>query len=307
MRLLSCFPRSSFSFLPDRRRRRRDRQTSIDTLVSHWPVDSLRRRRRLCHSVQMNSIASLLNDLLDRIAVMNSPSPLTPIDSRSLDDCFHQSLDRLDRSIHQLFAAELHLVVHNGSLTQTTSTTNHRHSRYYNPAMSIKQNSDLRRRLQWLEQRQMIVKQLTRVSFAPSPLVSSNNTPLERIWFDQRRLLSEKSEASIENEEQQQHDEKMEGCARCRLYRRKTPMDRRPSSIPSRSSIEQKENVISSLAKIADRLGSSSQVSSNTKKKAVKSSIDLPQRVFKRTFSSIDANPKRQKRLGNSPFLSVLS
>ena len=246
----------------------------------------------------MTSIASLLTDLLDRVAVMNSPSPLTPIDSRSLDDCFHQSLDRLDRSIKQLFAAELNLVVENGSLTQTTtSTTNHRHSRYYNPAMSIKQSSDLRRRLQWLEQRQMIVKQLNRVSFSPSPLVSN---ALEKIWFDQRRLLSEKSEASIENEEQRNDDgEEIDGCARCRLYRRKTPMDR-PVLVPSRSNIEQKENVISSLAKIADRLGSSSRVSSNTKKKAVKSSTDLPQRVFKRTFSSIDSNPKRQKRLGNS-------
>lgn len=111
--------------------------------------------------IDTDIIKCLVDDLLDRIcSPTSSPLPSsssTYYSSKSLENKFQQSINILNKSIKQLLTYELHTVVNNGQLT---STSNARHSRYYNPATAIKQTNDLKKRLHWIEQRQMLLKQL---------------------------------------------------------------------------------------------------------------------------------------------------
>ena len=106
-------------------------------------------------------ITCLIEDLLDRICVVNSSLPIvlsaSIYSSKSIENQFQDSIDLLNNSIKQLLSYELNHVVNNGQLASQSNT---RHSRYYNATATIKQTNDLRRRLQWVEQRQMLVKQL---------------------------------------------------------------------------------------------------------------------------------------------------
>jgi hypothetical protein len=106
-------------------------------------------------------IKCLIEELVDHICSINNSVPMkySPIyySSKSIEDKFNQSINILNNSIKQLLKYELNTVTHNGQLT---TTSNIRHSRYYNPATTIKQTNDLKKRLHWIQQRQMIVKQL---------------------------------------------------------------------------------------------------------------------------------------------------
>ena len=77
--------------------------------------------------------------------------------SKSIENKFNQSINILNNSLKQLLTYELNTVIHNGHLN---TTSNIRHSRYYNPATAMKQSNDLKRRLNWIQQRQIIVKQM---------------------------------------------------------------------------------------------------------------------------------------------------
>jgi hypothetical protein len=113
--------------------------------------------------IDTDIIQCLLEELLDHICLINSPSPITfsPTfySSKFLENKFNHSMNILNNSLKQLLTYELNTVVNNGQLT-TTTASNIRHSRYYNPATTIKQTNDLKKRLQWIEQRQFILKQL---------------------------------------------------------------------------------------------------------------------------------------------------
>ena len=110
--------------------------------------------------IDTDIIQCLLDDLLDRICSITNSSTMkySPIytSTKSIENKFNQSINLLNNSIKQLLTYELNTVVNNGQLT---TTSNIRHSRYYNPATTIKQTNDLKKKLQWIEQRQMIVKQ----------------------------------------------------------------------------------------------------------------------------------------------------
>ncbi len=111
--------------------------------------------------IDTDIIKCLLEDLIDRICLINSSSSLikySPIyySSKSIENRFNQSINILNNSIKQLLKYELNTVCNNGQLT---TTSNIRHSRYYNPATTIKQTNDLKKRLQWIQQRQIIIKQ----------------------------------------------------------------------------------------------------------------------------------------------------
>lgn len=111
--------------------------------------------------IDTDIIKCLIEDLVDRICLINSPSPISSssiyYSSKSIENKFNQSINILNNSIKQLLKYELNVVNNNGQLT---TISNIRHSRYYNPATTIKQTNDLKKRLQWIQQRQMIVKQL---------------------------------------------------------------------------------------------------------------------------------------------------
>jgi hypothetical protein len=110
--------------------------------------------------IDTDIIQCLLEDLLDRICLINNSTSMnySPLyySSQSIENKFNQSINLLNNSLKQLFKYELNTVVNNGQLT---TTSNIRHSRYYNPATTNKQTNDLKKRLQWIQQRQMIVKQ----------------------------------------------------------------------------------------------------------------------------------------------------
>ncbi len=111
--------------------------------------------------IESDIIKCLIEDLLDRICSKDTSSPIihcpTYYSSKSIENKFNQSINILNNSLKQLLTYELNTVVNNGQLTTTSNT---RHSRYYNPATTIKQSNDLKKRLHWIEQRQMILKQL---------------------------------------------------------------------------------------------------------------------------------------------------
>lgn len=106
-------------------------------------------------------IKCVVEDLVDRICLINSSPPIqmpspTYYSPKSIENKFNQSINILNSSIKQLLTYELNTVVNSGQLT---TTSNIRHGRYYNPATTIKQLNDLKRRLHWIQQREMIIKQ----------------------------------------------------------------------------------------------------------------------------------------------------
>ena len=111
--------------------------------------------------IESDIIQSLLDDLLDQICSITSqrtlPSSSMYYSSQMLENRFNQSFDLLNNSLKQLFTYEMKTVVENGHLN---AASNIRHSRYYNPATTIRQMNDLKKKLHWIEQRQFIVKQL---------------------------------------------------------------------------------------------------------------------------------------------------
>ena len=197
-------------------------------------------------------ITCLIEDLLDRICVVNSSSPIvlsaSICSSKSIENQFQESIDLLNNSIKQLLSYELNHVVNNGQLASQSHT---RHSRYYNPTATIKQTNDLRRRLQWVEQRQMLVKQLHHTSneqinetksaendicsprfrnaivflLSFSDASSSLSDSLQGIWFDHRLRMLDNSLQLLKNADEKQKFEESSSCARCRIYRRKDHVD----------------------------------------------------------------------------------
>ena len=73
-----------------------------------------------------------------------------------IESKFNESVNILNNSIRQLLTYELNTVVNNGQLT---ATSNIRHSRHYNPTTVNRQINDFKKRLDWIHQRQMILKQ----------------------------------------------------------------------------------------------------------------------------------------------------
>ena len=109
--------------------------------------------------IDTDVIQCLLDDLLDQVSLMNS-SPVivyspSIFSAKSIEDQFNRSIDILNHSIKQILFHELNTVVRNGPITNTGTT---RHSRYYSPAMTMKHSNDLRKRLQWIQKRQNIIK-----------------------------------------------------------------------------------------------------------------------------------------------------
>ena len=106
--------------------------------------------------IESDIIQTLLDDLLDQIC----PNPIEYnsicLSSQMIENQFNQSMNLLNNSLKQLLTYELKTVVENGHLN---STGNIRHSRYYNPATTIRQMNDLKRKLHWIEQRQLMIKQ----------------------------------------------------------------------------------------------------------------------------------------------------
>ena len=113
--------------------------------------------------IESDIIQSLLDDLLDQICSITNvngksiPTSSMYYSSQMIETRFNQSLNLLNNSLKQLLTYELKTVVENGHLN---ATSNIRHSRYYNPATTIRQMNDLKKKLHWIEQRQLIVKQL---------------------------------------------------------------------------------------------------------------------------------------------------
>lgn len=193
-------------------------------------------------------ITCLIEDLLDRICVVNSSLPIvlsaSIYSSKSIENQFQDSIDLLNNSIKQLLSYELNHVVNNGQLASQSNT---RHSRYYNATATIKQTNDLRRRLQWVEQRQMLVKQLHHnpneqinetkweknsicsphfrndmvlfLSFSDSS--GSLSDSLQGIWFDHRLRMLDNSLQLLKNADVKEKFVESSSCARCRIYRRK--------------------------------------------------------------------------------------
>jgi hypothetical protein len=182
--------------------------------------------------IDTDIIKCVLEDLLDRICSINTPTSIkySPLyySSQSIENKFNQSINILNNSIKQLLTYELNTVVNNGQLT---TTTNIRHSRYYNPATTIKQTNDLKKRLQWIEQRQMIIKQLNlNQEKNVNQLNSSDLNSVEDIWFDHRlKMLDNSLELLKKQEKKEEIDENEEdlSCARCRIYQRKNENESR--------------------------------------------------------------------------------
>ena len=107
-------------------------------------------------------IECLLEDSLDQISLMNSPNVLhlsSQMFSRKfLENRFDHSIELLNRSIKQIFHSEMNQINENGQLTNPNNSN--RQSRYYHPTITIKQSHELRKRLQWIDQRQSILNQI---------------------------------------------------------------------------------------------------------------------------------------------------
>lgn len=203
--------------------------------------------------IDTDIIKCLIDDLLDRICLLNSPAPIqlnssTYYSSKSIENKFNQSINVLNNSIKQLLKYELNTVVNNGHLT---TTSNMRHGRYYNPATTVKQMNDLKKKLHWVQQRQMIVKQynlnqeknnyetlyeiLNKKKLFTILNVfqyfSPNTNSLENIWFENRLKMLDKSIELLKKQEERGEEEEDEeisddsSCARCKIYQRKNEND----------------------------------------------------------------------------------
>jgi hypothetical protein len=175
--------------------------------------------------IDTDIIKCLLEDLIDRICLINNSTPMkySPIynSSKSIENKFNQSINILNNSIKQLLKYELNTVNNNGQLT---TTSNIRHSRYYNPATTIKQTNDLKKRLQWIQQRQIIIKQLNlnqEKTINETKYFDLNS--MENIWFDQRLKMLDNSLELLKEEEEDidEVENDNSSCARCRIYQRK--------------------------------------------------------------------------------------
>jgi hypothetical protein len=178
--------------------------------------------------IESDIIKSLIEDLLDRICSKDTSSPIihcpTYYSSKSIENKFNQSINILNNSIKQLLKYELNTVNNNGQLT---TTTNIRHSRYYNPATTIKQTNDLKKRLHWIQQRQMIIKQL---NLNQEKIINETKSfdlnSMENIWFNQRlKMLDNSLELLTKDEDIDEHENDNSSCARCRIYQRKKQTD----------------------------------------------------------------------------------
>lgn len=107
--------------------------------------------------IESDIIQNLLDELLDEICPNSFEFNSICLSSQMIENQFHQSMNLLNNSLKQLLTYELQTVVDNGHFN---STGNIRHSRYYNPATTIRQMNDLKRKLQWIEQRQLMIKEL---------------------------------------------------------------------------------------------------------------------------------------------------
>ncbi|CAF0776279.1 unnamed protein product [Adineta steineri] len=284
--------------------------------------------------IDTDIIKCLIEDLLDRICLINSSSPIinSPLyySSKSIENKFQQSINILNKSIKQLLTYELNTVVNNGQLT---TTSNIRHSRYYNPATTIKQTNDLKKRLQWIEQRQMIMKQLNINQEKTFSQSNSDLNSLENIWFDHRlKILDNSLELLLKKtEEQENNNNDDSSCARCRVYQRKKENDSQLlKKIKHIHQIQNEHNYsttclhypssesehILSLSKIADRIGHNSNlnVSNHTKKNLSTSTIKKKQQSKLQSSISLivpDSNKTNKRTLeesrniSNSNFIST--
>ncbi|CAF1197619.1 unnamed protein product [Rotaria sp. Silwood1] len=230
-------------------------------------------------------IKCLIEDLLDRICLINSSSPIqinssTYYSSKFIENKFNQSINILNNSIKQLLSYELNTVVNNGQLT---TTSNIRHGRYYNPTTTIKQINDLKKRLHWIEQRQIIIKQLNINQDKKINETISDINSIENIWFEHRFKMLDNSLEVLKKQEIEQEQEEIYddlSCARCRIYQRKN--DTNNQLLKKLKHIYQVHNehnysrthinyttpesdLILSLSKIADSIGHNSNLNISKK------------------------------------------
>ena len=92
----------------------------------------------------------------------------------------------------------------------------------------MKQTNDLKKRLHWIEQRQMIIKQLNlNQEKRINQLNNSDLSSIENIWFDLRLKMLDNSLELLKNQENKEesidnnNDDDNLSCARCRIYQRK--------------------------------------------------------------------------------------
>ncbi|UJR16496.1 hypothetical protein I4U23_003398 [Adineta vaga] len=282
--------------------------------------------------IDTDIIKCLVEDLLDRICLIDS-SPLivnssTYYSSKLLENKFQQSINILNKSIKQLLTYELNTVVNNGQLT---TASNIRHSRYYNPATTIKQNNDLKKRLHWIEQRQMLLKQLDTNQDKTIPQPYSDLNFLENIWFNHRlKILDNSLELlSKQSDEKKLHNDDTiddSSCARCRVYQRRKEDDShllKKLKRIQRIHIEHnysttyiqysspESDLILSLSKIADRIGHNSNLNvSNHIKKPPTSTLKKKQPPkFQSSISLIvtDSNKNNKRTLEESRNISNTS
>ncbi|CAM4886538.1 unnamed protein product [Rotaria socialis] len=254
------------------------------------------------------------NDIIDRICLTNSSShiqinPSSYYSAKSIENKFNQSINILNNSIKQLLKYELNTVVNNGQLT---TTSNIRHGRYYNPATSVKQMNDLKRRLHWVQQRQMIVKQYNINQDKKITETIPDVNLLENVWFEHRLKMLDNSLELLKKKETEE-DEDIEdeeivddfSCARCRIYQRKNENNNQllkklkhihqvrnehnySSSHTEYSTPE--SDLIVCLSKIADRIGHTTTSNISNSSKKVPSSLSLSS-----SSSSATTSKKKQQ------------
>jgi len=219
--------------------------------------------------IENEIIQCLLDDLLDRICSRESSSAIHYSSTKSIEAQFNQSINLLNNSIKQFLKYELNTVVQNGQLT---TTSNIRHSRYYNPATTIKQANDLKKKLHWIQQRQMIVQQLNLNQQQKIHQINCDVNSMEKIWFDQRlKIVDQSLDLLKKNDEENEINETDESsCARCRVYQRK--LNKKSKVLSKLKQIHHEHNyfnsqisfsspesdLIDGLSKLADRIGRSS-------------------------------------------------
>ncbi|CAF1089518.1 unnamed protein product [Rotaria sordida] len=264
-------------------------------------------------------IKCLIEDLVDRICLINSSSPIQInssiyYSSKSIENKFNQSINILNNSIKQLLKYELNTVVNNGQLT---TTSNIRHGRYYNPATTIKQINDLKKRLHWIQQRQMIIKQLNINQDKKINETISDVNLLENIWFEHRLKMLDNSiellkKQEIEEEQQQQEIHDDLSCARCRIYQRKNDTDNQ--LLKKLKHIHQVHNehnystshvqystpesdLILSLSKIADGIGHNLNSNISNSSKKLQSTTSITTTITKKKQQQQQQQPKLQSSI----------
>ncbi|CAF2208174.1 unnamed protein product [Rotaria magnacalcarata] len=243
--------------------------------------------------IDIDVIKCVIDDVIDRISLTNSSShiqinPSTYYSAKSIENKFNQSINILNNSIKQLLKYELNTVVNNGQLT---TTSNIRHGRYYNAATTVKQVNDLKRRLHWVQQRQMIVKQYNINQDKNMAETIPDVNLLENVWFEHRLKMLDNSLELLKKKETDQEEEDIDdeeivddfSCARCRIYQRKNENNNQLlKKLKHIHQVRNEHNYSSShteystpesdlivyLSKIADRIGhtATSNISNSSKK-----------------------------------------